>query len=133
MEIKKFILYKGEKIPLVNTPLTRQEIWSLKDNYDRFIINDVHRGTNKFYSGEPLNKKYSIDISFKHVFYAVASLYTVFKIYQTKRKVKKVSKKVSDAIVPDMRKNVNDFKETLDGWEISQKDSSPLPDEKPTA
>ena len=80
MEVNKFILYKGEKIPMVNTPLTREEIWSLKDNYDRFIINDVHRRTNKFYSGEPLNKKYSIDISFKHVFYAVASLYTVFRI-----------------------------------------------------
>ena len=129
MEVNKYILYKGEKIPLVNTPLTREEIWSLKDNYDRFIVNDVSRGTNNFYSGEPLNKKYTIDISFKHVFYAVASLYTVFKVYQTKRKVRKVAK----AVVPDMKQNVNDFKETLDGWEISQKDSSPLPDEKPTA
>lgn len=117
MEIKKFIKYKGEKIPYVNTPLTREEMWTLKDNYERFIINDVRRGTAQFYKGDPINTMYLLDFNFKHVFYAISSIYAIYKFYQTKRKVENV--------VPDLRKkvakNADSFQETLDGWSIKEK------------
>ena len=124
MEIKKFIKYKGEKIPYVNTPLMREEIWSLRDNYDRFIINDVRRGTAEFYSGDPINKNYILDIDFKHVFYAISSIYAIYKFYQAKRKVKNV--------VPDIRKkverNIEEFEETLNGWSIKEEKKKEQPE-----
>lgn len=124
MEIKKFIKYKGEKIPYVNTPLTREEMWTLKDNYERFIINDVRRGTAEFYKGDPINKTYLLDFNFKHVFYAISSIYAIYKFYQTKRKVENV--------VPDLRKkvakNADSFHETLDGWSIKEE-----PEDQPEA
>lgn len=114
MEVNKFILYKGEKIPYVNTPLSREAIWSLKDNYDRFIINDVRRGTAQFYKGEQINKNYVLDFDFKHVFYAITSIYAIYKIFQTKRQVKKTIKKYNPINVKE------NFSDSLEGWHIRE-------------
>lgn len=123
MEIKKFIKYKGKKYPFVNTPLSRKDIWFLRDNYDRFITYDISRGTTQFYSGEPIRKNYTIDFSFKHIFYAVSSFYAIWQFYKTKRKAKRIVEKY----VPNER-NVEEFKSTLDGWEISQKEKPKVAD-----
>ena len=112
MEVNTFIKFKGEKIPYVNTPLTREQIWSLRDNYDRFIVNDVRRGTAEFYKGEQINKNYSVDLDFKHVFYFVVSIYGVYKFFSTKKKIKKTVEKYNP-----ISKDEN-FTEKLNDWAI---------------
>lgn len=114
MEITKYIKYKDEKIPYVNTPLNREDIWFLKDNYERFIINDVHRGTAKFYKGDEINKNYVVDFNFKHVFYFVSSLYGIYKVFKTKKEFKKTVNKYNPI---DIDKN---FTEKLNDWAIKE-------------
>ena len=117
MKITKFIKIEGEYIPVVNTPLSNHDIWYMRDNYERFIIYDVSRGTYKNGEGFRQPKPYKVDIGFKPIFYTVISLFTVFNYYRTKKRIKEKVKKMNP-----LKKVVDntEWDSTVNGWGIKE-------------
>lgn len=125
MEIKKFATYKGKKYPLVCTPLTKNQLYFLTENYDRFIINDVSRGSYQFYKGQPLNKKIMVNLDTKSIFAVIGSLFIVYKLFKTKKKIEKTV----DSVNP-FQDNTKEFFSNLDTWHTPPPKEESLDDEE---
>lgn len=115
MKIQKFIKIKGKEYPVVNTPLSNHDIWFMKDNYDRFIIHDVSRGTYKYGEGLRQPSPYKVDVGFKPIFYTVVSIFTVWRFYKTK---KKITEKIKGLNPLGKESDTSEWDSTVNGWSI---------------
>ena len=109
MEIRSFVRLKGKKYPLVDTPLTKDQLYYLTENYGRFIIRDVRRGSYRFYQGQPLNKKIIYNIDPKSIFTVLAGLFIAYKFFKIKKNVKQTVKKANPFTRNDFNGIVNDW------------------------
>ena len=117
MEIRSFVRLKGKKYPLVDTPLTKDQLYYLTENYGRFIIRDVRRGSYRFYQGQPLNKKIIYNIDPKSIFTVLAGLFIAYKFFKIKKDVKRKINKANP-----FQNNVHEFDKTINSWH-----SDPIP------
>ena len=115
MKPTKYLKYKGVKTPVFNTPLSKPEIWELRDKFERFIIHDVRRGTIKFYSGEQVHQKFVLDFGFKHVAYIVGGVFVLYNLFTAKRGVERKIKEFRP-----LRNGKENFEKTLNGWSIEE-------------
>jgi hypothetical protein len=117
LKIQKFIKIKGKEYPVVNTPLSNHDLWFMKDNYDRFVIYDVSKGTYKFGEGLRQQSPYKVDIGFKPIFYTVISFFAIYSFYKTKKKIKEQIKGLNP-----LNKEVDstEWDKTINGWGIKE-------------
>ena len=111
MEIRSFVRLKGKKYPLVDTPLTKDQLYYLTENYGRFIIRDVRRGSFRFYQGKPLNQKIIYNIDPKSIFTVLAGLFVAYKFFKIKKNVKR---KINNA--NPFQNDPTVFNDTLNNW-----------------
>ena len=113
MRINKFITFKGERLPLVNTPITVTEENYLKGNYDRFIIYDVARGTYSFRNSGRITQRYKVDIGYRPIIFVALSMFCTWKLVKAKKNLKKSLKNFKG-------NGAKDFTETINGWSIKE-------------
>lgn len=111
MIIDKFVIFKGERLPIVSTPLSKKDYVYLTDNYNKFLLRDYKQ--NKIYPvfNNRINHSFSFDLGEGGLFnigmYASAFLLLLY----VKNKAKKIASKYNPFVMPD------DLKEYLDNIE----------------
>jgi hypothetical protein len=96
---------------MVDTPLTKDQLYHLTENYGRFVIRDVRRGSLRFYQGQPLSKKIVYNIDPKSIFTVLGGLFVLYKLYKIKKDIGKTVNKANP-----FQNNINDFEDTLNTW-----------------
>lgn len=86
-----YVVYKGNKLPLFNTPLSNGEIISLKEKYDKFLLKDVRLNTVKYISNDVRTQRFRIDFGFKPAVFVTAMVVAIYNYIQVKKKIKKVN------------------------------------------
>lgn len=85
-----YIVFKDQKIPIYNTPLSNGEILELREKHDNFLIKDVQSGTVKYITNNIQLSRFRIDFGFKPMVFTTALVLTFYNFIQVKKKVKKV-------------------------------------------
>ena len=85
-----YVKYKGNKVPIFNTPLSNAEILQLREKYDTFLIKDVRLGTIKCITANIQLSRFRFDLGFRPMLYVTAVAFVVYNYIQTKKKIKKV-------------------------------------------
>jgi len=85
-----YVKYKGNKVPIFNTPLSNAEILQLREKYDTFLIKDVRLGTIKCITANIQLSRFRFDLGYKPMLYTTALVFVVYNYIQTKKKIKKV-------------------------------------------
>ena len=106
MEIKKHIIFKGNKYPLVCTPITQKELLELQNTYDKFLLQNSRNGRVIVISNERKLISHSFNVGFKPIFYSFISLFAIYKILSTTKKVKA---KLKSPINRKSEKEVEEF------------------------
>ena len=106
MEIKKHIIFKGQKLPLVCTPITKKELLELQNNYDKFLLQNSRNGRVAVISNERKLISHSFDVGFKPIFYSFISLFAIYKVLSTTKKIKN---KIKSPINRKSDEELNDF------------------------
>ena len=84
-----YVIYRGNKIPLVNTPLSYAEMQELREKYDKFLLKDVRLGTVKLITNAIEIKRFRVDFGFRPMVYTTAVVVAFYNYIQIKKKVKK--------------------------------------------
>lgn len=106
MEIKKHIIFKGQKLPLVCTPITQKELLELQNTYDKFLLQNSRNGRVAVISNERKLISHSFNVGFKPVFYSFISLFVIYKVLSTTKKIKN---KIKSPINRKSDEELNDF------------------------
>jgi len=85
-----YVKYKGNKVPIFNTPLSNAEMLLLREKHDKFLIKDVRLGTIKCITNSVQLQRFRFDLGFKPMLYVTALVVIVYNYVQTKKKIKKV-------------------------------------------
>ena len=96
MEIKKFIVYNGEKLPMVNTPLLKEEMMELRDKYPKFLLHDIKQKKIKVIKDGSFYTRYNFDFGWKSIAGGIVGIYVVYNLYLAKRRAKKTIKPIID-------------------------------------
>jgi hypothetical protein len=116
MEIKKYVVFKGEKLPMVNTPLLKAEMMELRDKYPKFLIHDIKKKKIKVVSEGSFYTRHNLDIGWKPVAGGIIGLYVVYNLYLAKRNVKKLGKPIID-----FKKQANEiYKSNIGKWQMPE-------------
>ena len=86
-----YVAFKGQKLPIFNTPLTNAEIQELRDKHDKFLIKDVRSGTVKLVSNSVEIQRFRIDFGFRPMVYTTALVLSIYFFLTFKKKVKKMN------------------------------------------
>lgn len=128
MEIKKFVVYKGRKLPMVNTPLLKEEMLELREKYDDgFLLHDIKQNKIRLISNNAFYTKHNFDFGWKPVFGLVVGSYVVWNMYKAKKKVKEFKVK---NIIPDLNE---DYINNLGAWRMKEKTRSTVEKEEAKA
>jgi hypothetical protein len=90
-----YVIFKGQKFPLYNTPLSNGEILELREKHNNFLIKDVRHGSIKLITNAYEIKRFRIDLGFKPMVYTTALVFAFYYYIQVKKKVKKFKGKLS--------------------------------------
>lgn len=119
MEINKFVVYKGRKLPMVNTPLLKEEMLFLREKYsDGFLLHDIKQNRIRLVSDNAFYTKHTFDVGWKPVFGFIVGGYVVWNMYKAKKKVKEFKVK---SIIPDMD---SEYINNLGTWRMKEKTDS---------
>jgi hypothetical protein len=83
-----YVTFRGNKIPLVNTPLSNAEMQVLREKYDTFLLKDVRLGTVKLINNAIEIKRFRIDFGFRPMVYFTAVVIAFYQYVQVKKKIK---------------------------------------------
>lgn len=106
MEVK-YVLFKGNKYPLLNTPLSNTELHGLRDKYDKFIVHDVRTNKIKVYSNDFKLNRFVFDLGFRPMVYFTGVAMVCYYYISLKKKVKKINPFT-------FNKNINEFIKDFD-------------------
>lgn len=106
MEIKKHIIFKGQKLPLVCTPISKKELLELQNTYDKFLLQNSRNGRIIVISSERKLISHSFDLGFQPIFYSFVSLFIIYKVLSATKKVKN---KIKNPINRKSDQELNDF------------------------
>ena len=112
MEIKKHIIFKGQKLPLVCTPITNKELLDLQNTHDKFLLQNSRNGRVAIISNERKLISHSFNVGFKPIFYSFISLFVIYKVLSTTKKIKK---SIKSPINRKSEDELNDFMESMKG------------------
>ena len=116
MEIKKFVVYKGRKLPMVNTPLLKEEMLFLREKYsDGFLLHDIKQGKVRLVSDNAFYTRHDFNVGWKPFFGLVVGGYVVWNMYKTKKKVKEFKFK---NVIPNMD---DEYISNLGSWKMKEK------------
>jgi hypothetical protein len=85
-----YVSYKGNRVPIFNTPLSNAEMLQLRENHDTFLIKDVRLGAIKCISNNIQLSRFHFDLGFRPMLYTTALVFVIYNYIQTKKKIKKV-------------------------------------------
>ena len=85
-----YVIFKNERVPIFNSPLSNTEILDLKEKHDKFLIKDVRLNKIKYISRNIQDTRFRIDLGYKPMLYFTALVFVVYNYVQTKKKIKKV-------------------------------------------
>jgi hypothetical protein len=106
LEIKKHIIFKGQKLPLICTPISKKELLELQNTYDKFLLQNSRDGRIIVISNERKLISHSFNVGFKPIFYSFVSLFVIYKVLSTTKKVKD---KIKSPINRKSDEELNDF------------------------
>jgi hypothetical protein len=93
MIINKWIKIKGQKYPLVETPLSKEELIELQDNYRKFFLHDHKHNKISVEHSNRVSHTYKIQFGERGMYYVIGSAFAFLSLLYIKKKVKqKVSK-----------------------------------------
>lgn len=121
MEIKKHIIYKGEKLPLVYSPITKTELLNLQNKYDKFLFKSSSNNRIVVISNQRGSISHTFNMGFKPIFYSFISVFTIWKILSTTKKVKKAIKS------PFKRKNEKEMRDFMNSMKNPDPSKTPIP------
>ena len=84
------VIYKGEKYPIFNSPLSNSEMLDLREKHDKFLIKDVRNNKIKCISNNIQHTRFKLDLGYKPMLYATALVFVAYNYVQAKKKIKKV-------------------------------------------
>lgn len=93
MIINKWIKIKGNKYPYIETPVSKQELSELQDDYRKFYLHDHKQ--NKVYPvlSNRVTHSYKIELGERGMYYIGGSILGLFVLSYIKRQIsKKVNK-----------------------------------------
>ena len=85
-----YIVYKGNKYPMFNSPLSNAEMLELREKHNKFLIKDVRNNKIKCISNNIQHTKFRLDLGYKPMLYATALVIVAYNYVQAKKKIKKV-------------------------------------------
>ena len=111
MVINEFIKFKGERLPIVNTPVSKDDYIYLTDNYGKFLLRDYKQ--NKVYPvfNNRINHSFSFNLGERGLFNIGGAVIGLLLLYSVKRKTEKIMSKYNPFHMP------NDLEEYLDNLE----------------
>jgi len=86
-----YVQFKGQKVPLFNTPLTNTEIQELRDKHDKFLIKDVRSSTVKLVTNSVEIQRFRVDFGFRPMVYTTALVLSLYTFLTFKKKVEKMN------------------------------------------
>jgi len=114
MEIKKHIIFRGQKLPLVCTPITKKELLELQNTYDKFLLQNSRNGRVAVISNERKLISHSFNLGFKPIFYSFVSLFVIYKILSTTKKVKdKIKSPINRKSDEELNEFINSMKRPI--------------------
>ena len=114
MEIKKHIIFKGQKLPLVCTPITQKELIELQNTYDKFLLQNSRNGRVTVISNERKLISHSFNVGFKPIFYSFVSLFVIYKVLSTTKKVKdKIKSPINRKSDEELNEFINSMKRPI--------------------
>lgn len=111
MKITEHIIFQGEKLPIVNTPVTKNDYNELTDKYRKFLLRDYKLGKVYPVYSNRINKSFSFDFGERGMFYLGSGVIGLLLLLYTKKKVEKFSSKFNPFHMPE------DLREFLDNIE----------------
>jgi hypothetical protein len=106
MEINKHIIFKGQKLPLVCTPITKKELLELQNTYDKFLLQNSSNGRIIVISNERKLISHSFNVGFQPIFYSLVSIFVIYKVLSTSKKIKN---KIKSPINRKSDEELNEF------------------------
>ena len=81
-----YIKYKGEKLPIFNTPISDGEIQELREKYEKFLIKDVRLGSVKLITNPYEIQRFRIDFGFRSAISVTAVVFIIYSFLSIKKK-----------------------------------------------
>ena len=86
-----YVKYKGNKVPIFNTPLSNAEMLLLREKHDKFLIKDVRSSTVKLVSNSVEIQRFRVDFGFRPMVYTTALVLGLYTFLTFKKKVEKMN------------------------------------------
>ena len=87
MNISKIVKYKGKWIPLVSTPISKNELFHLQQNHKEFLIHDCNNGKISFMDSNSQNINYSFDLGFRTMVRFTGLVFVIYNLFSLKKKI----------------------------------------------
>ena len=115
MIVNKWIKIKNGKFPLVETPITNQELIELQDDNRKFYLLDHKQNKVSVIHSNRVNHTYKIELGERGMYYLGVGALGLLFLAVAKRYINKKIKKYNPFSIPD------DFEELLNNLQKSEK------------
>jgi|SaaInlStandDraft_3_1057020.scaffolds.fasta_scaffold193233_1 hypothetical protein len=85
------VKYKGKWLPLISTPISKNELFNLQQDHRSFLIHDRDTGKINFMDSNSKNYNLSFDMGFQSLVRVTGIVFGIYYFFTIKRKISKIN------------------------------------------